>query len=127
MTRKAVRTDESLSEPSFRQKIYTGVLSHYDELAAPYATVIDIDPAKLPSIETVNGWSGEEYVNVLRHEQSCEGYNLSFHQLVHVAYKVAYEMGDEFLQALEKHSDIVGHNVTHNLLVRHLLPILWMI
>ncbi|MDD3277230.1 MAG: tagaturonate epimerase family protein [Kiritimatiellales bacterium] len=105
------------------KKIYAGALSRYDELAAPYATVIDIDPAKLPSIETVNGWSSEQYVNALRHEQSCSAYNVSFRQLIHVAYKVAYELGDEFFQALEKHSDIVGRNVTHNLLKRHLIPI----
>lgn len=105
------------------KKIYAGALNRYDELAAPYATVIDIDPAKLPSVETVNGWSSDEYVSALRHEQSCSEYNLSFRQLIHVAYKVAYELGDEFFQALEKHSDIVGRNVTHNLLKRHLLPI----
>ena len=105
------------------KKIYAGALNRYDELAAPYATVIDIDPAKLPPVETVNGWSSEQYVNALRHEQTCTDYNPSFRQLIHVAYKVAYELGDEYLQALEKHSDIVGRNVTHNLLNRHLVPI----
>jgi tagaturonate epimerase len=105
------------------KKIYAGALNRYDELAAPYATVIDIDPEKLPPIEIVNGWSSERFVNALRHEQSCPDYNPSFRQLIHVAYKVAYELGDEYLRALEKHSDIVGRNVTHNLLNRHLIPI----
>ena len=105
------------------KKIYAGALSRYDELAAPYATVIDIDPAALPAVETVNGWSSGQYVNALRHDQSCPDYNKSFRQLIHVAYKVAYELGDEYLQALEKHRDVVGLNVTHNLLHRHLLPI----
>ncbi len=105
------------------RKIYAGALSRYDELAAPYATVIDIDPKKLPSVEAVNGWSSGQFVNALRHEQSCADYNSSFRQLIHVAYKVAYELGEEYFQALEKHSDIVGRNVTHNLLNRHLLPI----
>jgi len=105
------------------KKIYAHALSRYDELAAPYATVIDIDSAKLPPAETVNGWSGEQFVNALRHEQSCPGYNASFRQLIHVAYKVAYGLGDEFFQALEKHSEIVGRNVTHNLLNRHIIPI----
>lgn len=105
------------------KKIYANALSRYDELAAPYATVIDIDPGQLPSVETVNDWSSEQFVNALRHEQDCSDYNISFRQLIHVAYKVAYELGDEFFTALENHSDIVGRNVTHNLLKRHLLPI----
>jgi hypothetical protein len=49
------------------KKVYAAALSRYDELAAPYATVIDIDPAKLPAVESVNAWSSEEYVEVLRH------------------------------------------------------------
>jgi tagaturonate epimerase len=105
------------------KKIYAGALNRYDELAAPYATVIDIDPKKLPSVEVVNGWSSEQYVNALRHEQSCADYNPSFRQLIHVAYKVAYELGAEYFQALEKHGDIVGRNVKYNLLYRHLLPV----
>ncbi len=105
------------------KKIYAGALSRYDELAAPYATVIDIDPAKLPSVERVNAWSREEYANALRHEQGCPDYNPGFRQLIHVAYKVAYELGDEFFQALEKHREVIALNVTFNILNRHLLPI----
>ncbi len=105
------------------KKIYTGALSRYDELAAPYATVIDIDPKKLPPVEVVNGWSSGQFVNALRHEQSCAEYNPSFRQLIHVAYKVAYELGDEFFQRLEKHRAVIARNVTHNLLNRHLVPL----
>jgi hypothetical protein len=105
------------------KKIYAGALNRYDELAAPYATVIDINPRKLPPVDAVNSWSGEQFVNALRHEQSCPDYNSSFRQLIHVAYKVAYELGDEYFRALEKHSDIVGRNVKYNLLQRHLLPV----
>jgi hypothetical protein len=105
------------------KKIYAGALRRYDELAAPYATVIAIDPANLPSVAAVNGWSREQYVRALRHEQGCPEYNANFRQLIHVAYKVAFELGDEYLRALEKHSDIIGRNVTYNLLNRHILPI----
>jgi hypothetical protein len=105
------------------QKIYAAALGRYDELAAPYATVIDIDPKHLPSVETVNAWSSEEYVNALRHDQSCPDYNPSFRQLLHVAYKVACELGDEYLSALDEHRDIVARNVTENLLERHLCPL----
>lgn len=108
---------------SVAKKIYAGALSRYDELAAPYATVINIDPAKLPSAETVNGWSSGQFVNALRHEQSCAEYNPSFRQLIHVAYKVAYELGGEFFQGLEKHRVVIARNVTHNLLNRHLVPL----
>jgi len=105
------------------KKIYATARARFDELAAPYATVIDIDPVALPSIEIVNGWSGEQYANALRHDLECPEYNSSFRQLIHVAYKVAFELGEEYFQALEKHSGRVGQNVTHNLLQRHILPI----
>jgi hypothetical protein len=36
--------------------------AHEEELCKPYATVIDIDYAKLPSApEAVNGWTSEQY------------------------------------------------------------------
>lgn len=105
------------------KKIYEAALSRYDELAAPYATVIDIDPNKLPSAAAVNGWSRQDYVAALRHDQGCACYNASFRQLIHVAYKVAYELGDEYLQALEEHRESVARNVTGNLLQRHIIPL----
>jgi hypothetical protein len=105
------------------KKIYANALTRYDELAAPYASVIDIDLEKLPSAETVSGWSSADYVSALRHDLDCPNYNSSFRQLIHVAYKVAFELGDEYLHALEKHADVVGKNVTHNLLERHILSI----
>ena len=103
--------------------IYANALVRYDELAAPYATVISIDPARLPSTETVNGWSGEQYANVLRHDLERPEYNPSFRQLIHVAYKVAAELGREYFQALENEKSRVGANVANNLLQRHILPI----
>src|SRR5262245_32751715 len=42
------------------QEVYAKALVKKDELCAPYATVIDIDPAKLPSPDTVNGVAGQE-------------------------------------------------------------------
>jgi len=105
------------------KKVYAAALGRYDELAAPYATVIDIDPAQLPSVEAVDAWSSIEYVKALRHDQSCPDYNPGFRQLIHVAYKVAYELGDEYLSALDEHRETVARNVTKNLLERHLLPL----
>ena len=105
------------------KRIYAKALARYDELAAPYATVIDIDPAQLPSAETVESWSSREYVEALRHDQSCAAYNPGFRQLLHVAYKVAYELGDDYLNALRENASVVGTNVTTNFLERHIKPI----
>ena len=42
---------------------------------------------------------------------------------MHVAYKVAAEMGARYLDALEKYEDIVAQNVTENIYERHIKPI----
>src|SRR6266446_5543505 len=65
------------------QEIYAEALDHIDELCAPYATVIDIDREQLPSKEKVNGWTAEQFVAALRHDQSCGQYNPSLRQLIH--------------------------------------------
>ena len=52
------------------KEIYAEAFAHREELCAPYATVIDIDPAKLPSPEEVRGWTSEQYTSALRHVQS---------------------------------------------------------
>ncbi len=103
--------------------IYAQAYARYDELAAPYATVIDIDKAKLPSPETVNGWSTADFAAALRHDQSNPAYNLHFRQLLHVAFKVAAELGERYTNALKANAEIVGRNVTENLLERHIKPI----
>jgi hypothetical protein len=92
-------------------------------LCKPYATVIDIDYAKLPSVETVNGWTSEQYTGALRHDQGNAAYNPSFRQLLHVGFKVAAKMGDKYLKALEENEDVVAKNVTTNLFDRHIKPV----
>jgi hypothetical protein len=108
---------------SIAKQVYTGALSRFDELCGPYATVIGIDKDKLPSPQDVDRWSGGEFADTLRHDQSCDKYNPDFRQLLHVAYKVAAEMGTDFLNALEKHEDIIAQNVTENIYERHIKPI----
>ncbi len=105
------------------RKIYAAAHGRYGELAAPYASVIDIDPEKLPPVAVVDGWSNERFANALRHDPSCPDYDPAFRQLIHVAYKVAYELGGEYTRALDEHAAIIGRNVAHNLLNRHILPI----
>jgi hypothetical protein len=105
------------------RKIYAEALDRCGELCGPYATVIDIDTAKLPSADEVEGWSGEDFAAALQHDQSCPQYNQHFRQLVHVAYKVAAEMGKTFTDALVRHEQIIARCVTENIYERHLKPL----
>ncbi|NQU43144.1 hypothetical protein HQ520_07650 [bacterium] len=102
------------------REVYKISLGRFDELCGPYATVIDIDKNRLPLVNEVESWSGEEYAAALRHDQDCAQYNPHFRQLLHVAYKVAAEMGERFLGALEENEEIIARNVLENVYVRHL-------
>ena len=108
---------------SIAKEVYAGALSRMEELCGPYETVIDIDRAKLPTVQEVDKWDGERFASVLRHDQSSEQYNLNFRQLLHVAYKVAAEMGTRFSDALDKYEDIIAQNVTENIYERHIRPL----
>ncbi len=99
---------------------YRQALGRFDELCGPYASVIDIDRAKLPTADQVNGWSGEQYAAALRHDQSNKQYNLNFRQLLHVGYKVASQMGERYTNALKKHEAVIARNVMENMYDRHL-------
>ena len=105
------------------KEIYGKALEKQDALCAPYAAVIDIDATKLPSAETVNGWTSEQYVSALRHDQSNPAFNPSVRQLLHVGYKIAAQMGDRYLNALKANEPSVARNVTENLYDRHLKPL----
>ncbi len=102
------------------KKIYANSYNRKDELCAPYADVIDIDTSKLPSIDEVNNWTSEKYTNTLRHIPGQPDYNPNFRQLIHVAYKVAAEMGETYTGLLEKYTDIIGKCVEENIYDRHL-------
>jgi hypothetical protein len=108
---------------SIAKQIYYQALSRFDELCAPYAAVIDIDKDKLPDPEVVSKWSGEQFASTLCHDRSSSTYNPHLRQLLHVAYKIAAEMADDFLNALEKYRDIIAPNVTQNIYKRHIKPI----
>ena len=105
------------------KEIYAGAHTRFDELTAPYATVIDIDPKKLPPVDTVAHWNSKQFVEALRHDPNCSSYNQDFRQLIHVGFKVAAELGTSYTSKLIAHADIVGRNVAHNLLERHIRPI----
>jgi hypothetical protein len=105
------------------KEVYSEAYAHSAELCAPYATVIDIDPTKLPKPEEVNKWTSEQFTSALRHDQSNKAYNQSFRQLLHVGFKVAAKMGDRYLSALKANEDVVARNVTTNLFERHIKPV----
>lgn len=105
------------------KEIYKAAYSRYEELCAPYSTVIDIEYTALPTPEKFASWSGERIASMLRHDQSCGHYDLNLRQLLHVAYKIAAEMGPPYLTALTNNSDIIARNVTENLYTRHIVPL----
>jgi hypothetical protein len=105
------------------KEVYAEAYGHRDELCEPYATVIDIDYAKLPAPEIVNGWTAAEYTSALRHDQSNPGFNPHVRQLLHVGYKVAAKMGPRYLGMLRDCEASIARNVTENLFERHIRPL----
>jgi len=105
------------------KEIYRRAHGRIDELCAPYATVIHIDPRRLPDPRRVEAWTASDFAGALRHDGSSAAYNPHLRQLMHVAYKVAAEMGALFLEALAKHEDAIAPRVTENILDRHMRPI----
>lgn len=103
--------------------IYAEALEHVEELCAPYAAVIDIDRAQLPSAETVRGWTSEQFTGALRHDPANPAFNPHLRQLLHVGYKIAAKKGARYLDALKKFEPFVSRNVTVNLYERHLKPL----
>ncbi len=102
------------------KKIYINALGRMSELTVPYATVIDVDVNALPTPEEVEKWDADTYARTMRHNQADPLYNPSFRQLIHVSYKIAAELGDEYYPALEKHTDVIGEQVIENLCERHI-------
>jgi hypothetical protein len=105
------------------KEIYAEAYSHREELCAPYATVIDIDPAKLPAPSAVAQWSSEQFVSALRHDLGCPAYNNSLRQLLHVGFKVAAKMGSRYIDLLSVMETTIARNVTENLFARHIKPV----
>jgi tagaturonate epimerase len=105
------------------KEIYAAAYERREDLCAPYATVIDIDASRLPDPETVRGWTAAEFAAAVRHVPACREFNRSFRQLLHVGYKIAAEMGDRYLELVERFRLSVAGNVTTNLLERHILRV----
>lgn len=101
--------------------IYSKAYCRQEELCRPYETVIDIHPATLPLPTEVDLWDGEKFAATLRHVPGHPDYHAGFRQLLHVGYKVAAEMGDEFLQKVRQHKDVVAEQVMTNIYERHIV------
>ncbi len=108
---------------SIAKRIYRRAHGRVEELCKPYETVIELDRTKLPVPGAVDGWSGSEFSAALRHDASNPSYNIHFRQLLHVAFRVAAEMGPEYLDALVRNRETVATNVSDNLWKRHLQPL----
>ncbi len=106
------------------KEIALAALPRREALCAPYATVIDIDAARLPDTGTVRDWSAEAFAGALRHEPDCPAYNPHFRQLLHVGYKIAAEMGTRYTDALRACEPAIAAAVETNLFDRHLRRLL---
>jgi len=105
------------------KQIYISSYERFEELCAPYLSVIDIDRNALPTVADLKNWTNRQYTDALRHDQGCPDYDVNLRQLLHVGYKVAAEMGQTYLDAIEANEDVIAKNVTENLFERHLKPL----
>lgn len=105
------------------KSVYINCLDRAEELIGPYRTVLDVDENNLPSKEDVESWDGQQFSRALTHEQSDELYNSDFRQFVHVGYKIAAEVGDDFLKALEINAHVIAEKVSNNIFQRHMCPL----
>jgi hypothetical protein len=105
------------------KEVYASAYTHRDELCAPYAAVIQIDPDGLPEPQEVNDWTSEQYASTVRHDQQDPLFNPNVRQMLHVGYKVAASMGDRYTDMLEACEESISRNVTENLFARHIEPL----
>ena len=105
------------------KQVYKKAYADRDALCEPYASVIDINYARLPDPATVDAWTSEQYTSALRHDQKNPGFNADVRQLLHVGYKVAAKMGEKYLKMLDACEASIARNVTENLFDRHIQPL----
>jgi hypothetical protein len=105
------------------RQVYAKAYADREALCEPYASVIDINYARLPAPSAVNGWTSEQYTSALRHDRKNPGFNPDLRQLLHVGYKVAAKMGEKYLKMLDACEASIARNVTENLFDRHIRPI----
>lgn len=102
------------------QEIYSAAYHDWEALCLPYSDVIDIDPGKLPSPESIDKTSGTEFAAMMQHDATCSHFNANVRQLMHVSFKLAANKGNRYLDLLKQHSEIVGNQVTRTIYEKHL-------
>lgn len=105
------------------KEMYAYALEHVDDLCAPYASVIDINRAKLPGVATVAGWTGPQLASAVRHVPNHPQFNPHVRQLLHVSFKLAAKAGNRYTDLLKANEEIVAKQVTDNIYQRHLRPL----
>jgi tagaturonate epimerase len=105
------------------KEIYVQAYERMDELCAPYASVIEIDRARLPLPEPVKEWTAEQFAGALHHDAKCRLYNSDLRQLLHVSFKIAAKMGERFTDAVKRNEKVIALGVTENLFERHIRPV----
>jgi hypothetical protein len=105
------------------KEIYSQAYSQREALCEPYAAVIAIDSKKLPDPETLQAWTSEHFVSALRHDPKDGDFNSSLRQLLHVAFKIAANMGARYLDLVRQSELTIARNVTANLFYRHIKPV----
>jgi hypothetical protein len=102
------------------KELYAQAYPRFDELVAPYATVVDIDRAALPLPAELARWDGQHLALAVRH---AAGFDRNLRQFFHISFKVAGEMGKRYLEALDRHEDVIAGEVRTNILDRHIRPL----
>jgi len=105
------------------KEIYRLALARFDELCAPYATVIDVQRERLPRLDEVEGWNAGRFAATLKHVPDHSQFNPDFRQFMHVSFKIAAELGPRYLDVLRACEPVVAKHVTENLYERHLKPL----
>lgn len=102
------------------KEIYRSAFDQREALCVPYASVIEIDFAKLPHPDAVDSWPAAALADAIRHDQSNPAYDPNVRQLLHVGFKLAAKMGRRYVDLLAEYEPIVSRNVTGNLFERHI-------
>lgn len=103
--------------------VYAEAYVRREELCAPYASVIDIDPQGLPAPDVVRDWTADRFAAAVRHDPSDPRFDPDVRQLLHVGYKIAAAMGDRYTDLLEACREPLARTVTANIYERHLRPL----
>lgn len=105
------------------QEIYKTAFSKADDLIQPYAQVVDIPLASLPTPAVVSGWTSEEFLARLDHDPANPLFHSAFRQFFHVSFKIAALRKAEFTDAVLASREVVSRRVTDNLFKRHIEPL----